>query len=164
MPCRRAASTMANRASRPSASSCTQDVYDRFSTCIRRRRAGLARRRSDGGKKAPTSVPSATPQVLDDLLAQVASAVKAGGRVLTGGDRLVGDSGNCLCLSVIVYAFHATPQCAAKRSLGLWRCCFARDLLDEAIECANDTPFGLGASGMDCADKALDQKRFMSAS
>src|SRR6185312_11463967 len=59
-----------------------QDVYDRFQHAFV---VGMQALRIGDPLEEDTDIgPLATPQVLDDLLAQVEAATKAGGRVLTG--------------------------------------------------------------------------------
>jgi succinate-semialdehyde dehydrogenase/glutarate-semialdehyde dehydrogenase len=88
--------------------------------------------------------PLATTQVLKDLEAQVAAAVQAGGRVVTGGERMLG-VGNFFEPTIIA----GVPQTAAvcqEEIVGPLALLFKVGSLDEAIQCANHTPYGLGAS------------------
>jgi succinate-semialdehyde dehydrogenase/glutarate-semialdehyde dehydrogenase len=97
--------------------------------------------------------PLATTQVVDDLMAQVEAAKAAGGKVLTGGERLAGE-GNYFKPAVIA----AVPRDAAvcrEEIFGPVALLFSVSSLDEAIALANATPFGLGAScwTMDAAEQ-----------
>jgi succinate-semialdehyde dehydrogenase / glutarate-semialdehyde dehydrogenase len=88
--------------------------------------------------------PLATPQVVRDLLSQVNSAKLAGGCVLTGGHRLPGP-GNYFPPTVM----GCVPRNAAvsqEETFGPLALLFRVSSLEDAIELANDTPFGLGAS------------------
>jgi succinate-semialdehyde dehydrogenase/glutarate-semialdehyde dehydrogenase len=88
--------------------------------------------------------PLATVRHVKDIVAQVEAAVNAGGRVLLGGHR-VEVRGNY---------FEPTVIAAVPRTAGVYReevfgpvaMLFRAHSLEEAIEIANDTPFGLGAS------------------
>ena len=88
--------------------------------------------------------PLATAQIVDELEQQVQAATRAGGRILCGGERMVG-TGNF---------FEPTVLTGVPRSASIYRdeffgpvaMLFSAASLDEAIEIANDTPFGLGAS------------------
>src|SRR6202000_2766320 len=84
--------------------------------------------------------PLATPQVLDDLLAQVDAAIKAGGRVLTGGDRLIGE-GNYFAPSVIARVPRTAAVCR-EEIFGPVALMFRAASMEEAIEIANATHFG----------------------
>jgi succinate-semialdehyde dehydrogenase/glutarate-semialdehyde dehydrogenase len=88
--------------------------------------------------------PLATAKAVDDLEAQVNAAIMAGATVLTGGERMMGEG----------YYFEPTVLADVPRSAPVYRdelfgpvamLFRARDL-EEAIEIANDTPFGLAAS------------------
>jgi succinate-semialdehyde dehydrogenase/glutarate-semialdehyde dehydrogenase len=88
--------------------------------------------------------PLAAARFAEVLEAQVSAAVKAGAHILTGGQRMIGDG----------YYFEPTVLVDVPRSSDVYReelfgpvaMLFKVSSLDEAIEIANDTPFGLGAS------------------
>jgi len=88
--------------------------------------------------------PLATPQIVDDLEKQVVDSVAAGARLLIGGRR-ISTRGNFFAPTALA---DIPPNAAAAREetfgpvASLFR---ARDVA-HAIEIANDTPFGLGAS------------------
>jgi succinate-semialdehyde dehydrogenase/glutarate-semialdehyde dehydrogenase len=88
--------------------------------------------------------PLATPQILKDMLAQVAAARAAGARVLTGGDRLRGP-GNYFAPTVVVDV-PRNASIAREETFGPLALVFRVRSLEDAIAVANDTPFGLGAS------------------
>ena len=88
--------------------------------------------------------PLATPQIAEEVQQQVQAATRAGARLLTGGERRQG-SGNFFPPTVLV----DVPRTAAvyrEEIFGPVAMLFRVGSLDEAIELANDTPFGLGAS------------------
>ena len=88
--------------------------------------------------------PLATPRILEDLEAQIISATRAGARILTGGQRMAGE-GNYFEPTVLT----AVPRSSAvyrEELFGPVAMLFRVHSLDEAIEVANDTPFGLAAS------------------
>jgi len=101
--------------------------------------------------------PMATPTLLNDLETQVRAAVEAGGRILCGGARLAGD-GNYFEATVIA----GVPRGAAiakEEFFGPVALLFKCNGVDDAIELANDSPFGLGSSAW-TRDPA-EQQRFV---
>ena len=88
--------------------------------------------------------PLATPQILDDLDRQVRQSVAAGARILTGGKRLQ-QPGNFYEPTVLA----SIPEKAVayrEELFGPVASLFRVTDLDAAIELANDSTFGLGAS------------------
>jgi succinate-semialdehyde dehydrogenase/glutarate-semialdehyde dehydrogenase len=88
--------------------------------------------------------PLATVTALNDLEQQVEAAKQAGATVLTGGERMLG-AGNFFEPTVIT----GVPRSSAiyrDEIFGPVAMLFRAASLAEAIEIANDTPFGLGAS------------------
>ena len=88
--------------------------------------------------------PLATPQIAEEVQQQVHAATRAGARLLTGGERREG-KGNFFPPTVLA----ELPRSAAvyrEEIFGPVALLFRVSSLDEAIEVANDTPFGLGAS------------------
>jgi len=118
------------------------EIYDAFAE---RFVAGMeAMRVGDPMSDATDIGPLATAKALDELEAQVNAAIMAGATVLTGGERMMGE-GNY---------FEPTVLADVPRSAAVYRdeifgpvamLFRARDL-EDAIEIANDTPFGLAAS------------------
>ncbi len=132
-----------------------KDVYDRFTakfvTAMERLRVGDPR-------EPETQVgPMATRRLLSDLEAQVTSAVAAGARLLTGGRRL-SRVGNFFEPTVL----EGVPRrCPVYREevFGPVAMIFRVNSIEDAIELANDTPFGLAASAW-TRDPA-EQQRFL---
>ncbi len=101
--------------------------------------------------------PLATAQIVKDLEDQVARAVAAGARVLTGGQRLAG-KGYYYQPTVLV----GVPEKSAvyrEEIFGPVATLFRVRDTAEAIHLANDTPFGLGASAW--TNDAAEQERFI---
>jgi succinate-semialdehyde dehydrogenase/glutarate-semialdehyde dehydrogenase len=88
--------------------------------------------------------PLATPQILNDLEAQVAKSVAAGARVLTGGKRL-DRPGNFYEPTILENITRDAPT-YCEEVFGPVALLFRVAGIDEAIDVANDTDFGLGAS------------------
>jgi succinate-semialdehyde dehydrogenase/glutarate-semialdehyde dehydrogenase len=88
--------------------------------------------------------PLATPQILEELDGQVKRAVAAGARILTGGKRVPGP-GNYFEPTVLVGIERDSPVYREEIFGPVAMLFRARDIA-EAIELANDSPFGLGAS------------------
>ncbi len=88
--------------------------------------------------------PLATAQAIDTLEDQVRAATRAGARILIGGERMLGHG----------YYFEPTVLAGLPRTASVFReelfgpvaMLFRVRDLDEAIDLANDSPFGLGAS------------------
>jgi len=92
--------------------------------------------------------PLATPQAVEDLLQQVTQARESGGRVLTGGSRAFvedGNLGNYFQPTVIAGVMPNAAICQ-EEFFGPVALLFRVASLDEAIDLANDTPFGLAAT------------------
>jgi len=103
--------------------------------------------------------PLATQQTLDDLMSQIEAAKAAGGRLLTGGERLVGD-GNYIEPAIIAGVPRETPVCR-EETFGPLALLFSVSSLEDAIALANDTPFGLGAS---CWTNDNEEKELLASS
>jgi succinate-semialdehyde dehydrogenase/glutarate-semialdehyde dehydrogenase len=100
--------------------------------------------------------PLATAAQVEELEAQVKAAVEAGGRILTGGERMVGQ-GNYYEPTVIAGVPRDSAICR-EEIFGPVAMLFRVHDIDEAIAVANDTSFGLGASVWTNSD--AEQRRF----
>jgi succinate-semialdehyde dehydrogenase/glutarate-semialdehyde dehydrogenase len=107
--------------------------------------AGMEAMKIGDPMKESTDVgPLATAKIAEELEAQVKAATTAGARVLTGGERMLGD-GNYFEPTVLVNV-PRTSSVYKEELFGPVAMLFKVTSLDEAIEIANDTPFGLAAS------------------
>jgi succinate-semialdehyde dehydrogenase/glutarate-semialdehyde dehydrogenase len=100
--------------------------------------------------------PLASAALLDELDAQVKSAIQAGARLLTGGERMVG-KGNFYEPTVLA----DLPRDSAvyrEEIFGPVAMLFRVRDIEEAIAVANDTQFGLGASVW--TNSSSEQRRF----
>lgn len=88
--------------------------------------------------------PLATAEGVSKLLSQIEAATAAGGRLLTGGKRVPAE-GFYIEPTVIADVPRSSEVCR-EETFGPLALLFRVGSLDEAIEVANDTPFGLGAS------------------
>lgn len=133
-----------------------EEIYDRFEKAFV---AGISRLNIGDPMLEDTDIgPLATKQIVSELLAQVRAAVAAGGQLLTGGGRVEGE-GNYFVPAVIA----GVPRTAAiyrEEFFGPVALLFRAASLNEAIEIANDTPFGLGASAW--TTDLREQQRFIS--
>jgi succinate-semialdehyde dehydrogenase/glutarate-semialdehyde dehydrogenase len=87
----------------------------------------------------------------------VKAATSAGARILTGGERMVGD-GNYFEPTVLVDV-PRTSTVYREELFGPVAMLFRVANLDEAIRLANDTPFGLSASAW--TRDSMEQQRFV---
>jgi len=132
-----------------------EEIYDRFEAAFVR---GMQALKVGDPMLEDTDIgPLATPQIIDDLLVQVRSAAAAGGHVLTGGERLPGE-GNYFAPAVIVNVPRKAAICR-EETFGPLALLFRAGSIEEAIEIANDTPFGLGASAW--TTELTEQQRFI---
>jgi succinate-semialdehyde dehydrogenase/glutarate-semialdehyde dehydrogenase len=118
------------------------EIYDRFES--RFVDAMEALKVGDPMKEDTEIGPLATKHIVEELETQVNNAVTAGAHVLTGGERMLG-AGNYFEPTVIV----GVPRsCSVYREelFGPVAMLFRVNDLSHAIQVANDTPFGLGAS------------------
>jgi succinate-semialdehyde dehydrogenase/glutarate-semialdehyde dehydrogenase len=129
-------------------------IYDEFET---RFVAGMDAMKIGDPTLEDTEIgPLATAAQVGDVHAQVQAAVKAGGRVLTGGERMVG-KGNYYEPTVLA-GVPRTSDVYREEIFGPVALLFRVRDIDEAIAVANDTPFGLGASVWTRSD--AEQRRF----
>lgn len=114
------------------------DFQQRFVTAMERLRIG------DPMKPEIEVGPLSSARAVQTLDEQIRAAVAAGGRILTGGTRMVGNG----------YFFEPTVLVNVPRTAPVYRqeifgpvaMLFRANDLSEAVAIANDTPFGLGAS------------------
>ncbi len=118
------------------------EIYDAFES---RFVAGMEAIRVGDPMKPEVQIgPLATAHAVDLLEEQVKAATRVGARILTGGERMLG-AGNYFEPTVIT----GIPRNSAvyrEELFGPVAMLFRAQDLNEAIEIANDTPFGLGAS------------------
>jgi succinate-semialdehyde dehydrogenase / glutarate-semialdehyde dehydrogenase len=118
------------------------EIYDTFES---RFVAGMEAIRVGDPMKPEVQIgPLATAHAVDLLEEQVKAATRVGARILTGGERMLG-AGNYFEPTVIT----GIPRNSAvyrEELFGPVAMLFRAQDLNEAIEIANDTPFGLGAS------------------
>lgn len=88
--------------------------------------------------------PLATPQIVDDIEKQVRQSVAAGARLLAGGRRLEGP-GN-FYLPTVLDSIPPDAPVAREETFGPVASLFRVHDIEEAVDLANDTAFGLGAS------------------
>ncbi|TVP64317.1 MAG: NAD-dependent succinate-semialdehyde dehydrogenase [Nodularia sp. (in: Bacteria)] len=100
--------------------------------------------------------PLATPDLLQDLHQQVQTAVKSGGKVLTGGHPLADRPGN-FYPPTIIKDIPLDSAIAQEEFFGPVALLFRVPNIDAAIQLANDTPFGLGASAWTNNDQERDR-------
>ncbi|MDQ1450893.1 MAG: succinate-semialdehyde dehydrogenase / glutarate-semialdehyde dehydrogenase [Acidobacteriaceae bacterium] len=118
------------------------EIYDAFES--RFVKGMEAMRVGDPMKEGTDIGPLATVRIVELLEAQVKAAVRVGARILTGGERMLGE-GNYFEPTVLA----GVPRASAvyrEELFGPVAMLFRAQDLNEAIEIANDTPFGLAAS------------------
>ena len=118
------------------------DVYDEFENGFVARMEML--KVGDPADETTDIGPLAKPEAPDTMLRQVASALAAGGELLLGGKRALGE-GFFVEPTVVAGVPPRTAVCREETFAPL-ALLFKVRSLDEAIQLANDTPFGLGAS------------------
>ena len=88
--------------------------------------------------------PLATPKILNALAAQVDQSIAAGASLLTGGRRLAGPGS--FYAPTVLAGIPRTALAYSEEVFGPVALLFRVSSLDEAIQQANDTPYGLGSS------------------
>ena len=132
-----------------------EQIYERFEAAFTS--AMRALHVGDPMDPATDIGPLALPAIRDEVAAQVRRAVEAGARVLTGG-RAIESPGNFYEPTVLVDV-PCDADVAREEVFGPVAMVFRVPDVDAAIELANDTPFGLGASVW--TNDAAEQERFI---
>jgi succinate-semialdehyde dehydrogenase / glutarate-semialdehyde dehydrogenase len=133
-----------------------EEIYDAFES---RFVQGMEAVRVGDPMKEGTDIgPLATVRMVELLEGQIEAATRDGARILTGGERMLGD-GNYFEPTVLTGVPRSSAVCR-EELFGPVAMLFRVQNLDEAIEIANDTPFGLSASAW-TRDPA-EQQRFVS--
>ncbi|MGM9322721.1 NAD-dependent succinate-semialdehyde dehydrogenase [Deinococcus aquaticus] len=131
------------------------DVYDAFTDAFV---AGLSALKVGNPELEDTDVgPLATPQIREDIERQVQDAVSKGARLRTGGQVPEGQ-GNYYPVTALD---HLTPDMDVwlEETFGPVALIFRVQSLDEAVELANTTTFGLGSSAW--TNDAGERERFI---
>jgi succinate-semialdehyde dehydrogenase/glutarate-semialdehyde dehydrogenase len=132
------------------------EIYDEFE---RRFVEGMRSLKIGDPLEETTDVgPLATPQILEDLDKQVKKSVAAGARVLTGGRKL-NRPGNFYEPTVLTDIPESAPA-YCEEVFGPVALLFRVNGIDEAIELANKTDFGLGSSAW--TNDQDEQQQFIS--
>ncbi len=87
------------------------------------------------------------------VLRQVEDAVKRGAALLLGGAGSAGDHGNYVPPTVLANLDHSMPI-MREETFGPVACVMTVAGDDEAVECANDSPYGLGGAVFGSPDRA----------
>ena len=95
--------------------------------------------------KASTLAPLSSKQALENLLKQIASAQSHGARLVMGGKRIDGQTGNFMQPTILTDINPANPA-YKEEFFGPVALFFRVKDEDAAIALANDSPFGLGGS------------------
>jgi succinate-semialdehyde dehydrogenase/glutarate-semialdehyde dehydrogenase len=132
------------------------DIYAEFAPRFVERMAAL--NVGDPADEATEIGPLATASILEELDAQVKKSVEAGARVLTGGERLR-RAGNYYAPTVLADIPKNSPA-YTEEFFGPVALLFRVRSIEEAIEVANDTTFGLGASVW--TNDEAERERFVS--
>jgi len=119
-----------------------QDVYDDFAERFVRGMEAL--RVGDPMDPATDVGPLATAEILEGVEQQVRDTVAAGARVLTGGQRL--DRPGFYYAPTVLVDIPRNSPAYTEEIFGPVASLFRVRDIDEAIELANDSPFGLGSS------------------
>ena len=131
------------------------EIYDTFEARFVAEMESV--RVGDPMKEGTEIGPLATARAVELLEAQVKAATRVGARILTGGERMLGD-GNYFEPTVLT----GVPRTSAvyrEELFGPVAMLFRATDINNAIEIANDTPFGLAASAW-TRDPA-EQQRFV---
>jgi succinate-semialdehyde dehydrogenase/glutarate-semialdehyde dehydrogenase len=119
-------------------------IYDTFAERFTAAMAAL--RLGDPSREDTDLGPQASAAGVAELVRQVAAAKAAGGRVLTGGDRALPETGGFYFQPTVIAGVQRTSTIAREEIFGPVALLFRIGSVEEAIELANDTPFGLSNS------------------
>jgi succinate-semialdehyde dehydrogenase/glutarate-semialdehyde dehydrogenase len=132
-----------------------EKIYDDF---MKRFVGGVAALRVGDPMDAKTQVgPLATAQIRDDLEKQVSATVTDGARVLTGGKRI--DGRGFYFQPTVLSEIPAGSAAESEELFGPVASVWKVDSIDAAIERANGTSFGLGASAW--TEDAEEREQFV---
>ncbi len=131
------------------------EIYDDFERRFVEEMKGLSV--GDPLKESTDIGPLATEQILKDVDDQVKTSVASGALVLTGGQKINGP-GNFYEPTVLANIPHDSPA-YCEEVFGPVALLFRVNSIDEAIELANNTTFGLGASAW--TNDTSEQERFI---
>ena len=119
-----------------------EDIYDDFERGFI---AGMqALKIGDPTAETTQLGPLAKPEAVDTLIRQIEDALRAGGRLLTGGKRL--DREGFFIEPTAIAGVPPEADICAQETFGPLALLFRVRSLEEAITLANDSPYGLGAS------------------
>ena len=90
--------------------------------------------------------PLIEPSALDRVLGYVEAARDDGARIVTGGERLLGNTGGYFTGATVIDEVTPEMSVAREEIFGPVVSVLAFDDLDEALRIANDTPYGLAAT------------------
>ena len=131
------------------------DIYDEFERSFVEEMQAL--RVGDPLDEATDIGPLATEQILKDVDEQVKTSVAAGGHILTGGKKL-DRPGNFFPPTVLANIPHGSPA-YCEEIFGPVALLFRVNNIDDAIELANATTFGLGSAAW--TNDPDEQERFI---
>ena len=121
----------------------TENIADQFERAFVAKFQGL--KVGDPMNSATDLGPLATPQILDDLEKQIQESLQKGATLLTGGHRITTLPGNYFEATILTDIPKDSPA-YAEEFFGPVASLFRVKDVQEAIQLANDTAFGLGSS------------------
>jgi succinate-semialdehyde dehydrogenase/glutarate-semialdehyde dehydrogenase len=132
-----------------------ESIADRFEACFVEKMRAL---KVGDPMEATTELgPLSSADALDGLHAQVEAAIRSGARLLTGGHRL-DRPGNFYEPTALTNISKDSPA-FYEELFGPVACLYRVKSIDEAIDLANDSPFGLGASAW--TNDETERERFV---
>jgi succinate-semialdehyde dehydrogenase/glutarate-semialdehyde dehydrogenase len=132
-----------------------EEIAERFESCFVEKMRAL--RVGDPMDASTELGPLASAGAAAELHAQVEAAVHAGAKVLTGG-RPIDRPGNYYAPTVLTNISKESPT-YREELFGPVACVYRVKNIDAAIELANDSSFGLGASAW--TNDAVERERFV---